>query len=1344
MIAGRPRYLQRLRQEYHDRLLNDPFERSVFEDRLKESNPDAELDPAEVTRRWTEEVGRRADARVASVPEILEYRMVPAGGGRLDLPPTSGPRPLDPATGRDPYSFGDTSIPDVDIAVFAHPDVARSTSLGSKEDTLASSYILDVENGPRFLVMPDLREGDFSGMQAEFTAALARFGRRARFQAWDISHHMQVGFAKGGKGTTVRAQSLRRLLRVLHEHRAASGPRGEPGVDVVIVSVNESLVDASTVYLLRSLGFEVYLASDPVTPGDVRVVTGTTGRGERFTGVVGQERAGMRPPSPTQMRAEIARDTLEQRHRLKQAELAAETDPARQAAIRDEITALDTQLTQLDELVHDYIRAVSAEAGRAHRAVSADDGRTHAPEPSVTPETGPEPGKFQRQNLEGWLDLQRLGRPITESATLTDAAQVLLRLRLGQDPPANTHEGAARARAREIGRLRNELIARRMGLETSGQFGWALEEAKAEYLSELGRYRGMLNDEIGATSQGVSQQLLRDEMASVVKEIQRVSTPPPGTESKTQVMPSGETAESRVVVDRPAEVEPAAEADQARAGAEPQGGEPRPVRGLLPSGQPATEPPAAPQPGRVTRAVGAGAEAFGRVMGGVMVYTTISGEDQLIDRYEKGLETGLGAVVGTMHNAGSAVAGVRMISGARVAPGVFVVLSMLDVIETSQRTYATSREHDTEVAYATARAAVNTALMYVGEALIATGNLVGIIAGTAVMFLGDKILKALGIHDLLEEAFAFEPREITRVHKHLAELLNQYQAVITLIGLEQRKTPELIAAGVSDPEVLRAQARAAADRHRVDASALVPGILDEFEAAYAEARTSYVGLSELDEWRREFLVLEQRANANDEDVGAWQRLHPEVNPDAGTSPPGGVSDQPAGPATPLRPPSDREVAMERFRRIETRMSLDAMTADEIREMKQWSELDSKFLEIEQPIMFGDVSSIDWQRVREREDEAQQILDNARYRLDPGAQGDYRATPLLAPGSEARRVYEAELEPRVRRLVWVRHLIMQAATGQPRPASVNPRCSAMQTAEDLECRPEMTDERVLQTAEEALGQYRQVVASQPALPEEIRKAVTAAAGSAESVGAASDYNAYVERHADYRSGLDRVRVAESSLIGLVDTSRRVLEPSIRAPKSDPASAFGDRFRALDRDAAAATRDRRETRGLLFPDEAAALTRRQRTEDLREFYRRLGGGTADRVLLKPEEIEILKSGDLGQRTSLVQRQEGELWYRIQQIQGLHWDGEGDLVDGVYRFVGTTPSGVSVDAARNALVGYAGPSETTRYEDVGGGESIAVPLWRVVALNAAAIAAFGGTGPFDIDQDETETVTLAEVRP
>src|SRR5205823_6178639 len=119
----------------------------------------------------------------------------------------------------------------------------------------------------------------------------------------------------------------------------------------------------------------------------------------------------------------------------------------------------------------------------------------------------------------------------------------------------------------------------------------------------------------------------------------------------------------------------------------------------------------------------------------VMVYSTIKGEADVIDRYQRGDETKLGAVIGSVHNAGNAVVGVRMITGARVAPGVFVVLSMLEVVETTQRTYATSREHDTEVAYAAARAAVNTGLMFVGEALIATANPVGIVAGLAVMFL---------------------------------------------------------------------------------------------------------------------------------------------------------------------------------------------------------------------------------------------------------------------------------------------------------------------------------------------------------------------------------------------------------------------------------------------------------------------------------------------------------------------------------------------------------------------------------------------------------------------------------
>src|SRR5262249_25105463 len=146
----------------------------------------------------------------------------------------------------------------------------------------------------------------------------------------------------------------------------------------------------------------------------------------------------------------------------------------------------------------------------------------------------------------------------------------------------------------------------------------------------------------------------------------------------------------------------------------------------------------------------------------------------MIDRYQEG-EANLAQLgIGGARTITSGVVGLRMLRGARVSSGVFVVISMLDVAEAMAGDYDSARQRRRAVGSAVRGAAINIGCMYVGEALMATMNPIGIAAGAIIMFLGPIILGKL-LDDSPEELY---PDIVTDTGKTLRKLLDEYRAVI--------------------------------------------------------------------------------------------------------------------------------------------------------------------------------------------------------------------------------------------------------------------------------------------------------------------------------------------------------------------------------------------------------------------------------------------------------------------------------------------------------------------------------------------------------------------------------------
>lgn len=1283
---------------------------------------------------------RVAEAR-SRMSDIQLERLVPGVRGRLTI--TS--RPIG-ATGpvRLQTVPAETLAPGVRAPAVLDPQFTFVDELGQRTpltaanlDKLSSAWVVDVKGQTRFLVMPDIRGQDFADILHGFRRATAALNMEARFQVWDVSHHMQIGWSdpKGVEarpGVSVRATQLGHITRFLNTFRAGSASR--PGTDVVVVSAYEgfpkgqsgatarSYVDPANVFILRSLGFEVFLAT---SGQDVQVLEVLTSQGRKVTGVVGAERGGGRPAKQLLRTTEAALAELRDQARLARNELrrmrTEPPDSPRRAEAQSRIDRANRLVGELEQLKHDYLQGVHDELSRSPRKPTG----TAADRSPVAPEPGaPEPAAAQARALEARLQAEGLNRPVptTGSPRFTEAALAIVRP--GALNP-NAAPGTPEARAYELFQIRERI----RGLEQRRATATEAAQVRGELLAELHRYRIALEAQVRAPESTGSSRAVLDDMLRSTRE--RIKALTPGAETpgiKQRIPGTGALVDTKVL------------SSQRLAPSEqvPVGGE-----------VPAARPSLGERSGKVIE--GAASRGFGALM----VYQTITAESDVLARAGAGQASAAEVAATTARSALGVTVGYRMLRGLPVSNGVFVVLSLLEVAEAASKDYASGDQRRTEIAYAALRGGVNLGLMYVGGVLMATvPPPLGVLAGLGVMLLGDTILDALGAHDWIEQLMSFQPRAVTKVEQQMRGLIAEYEVIVGAIELAERSDVSLRQVGAPDPAATRAAANLVADQHRLRALPLEQRILGAFADAYERAQGAYAGLAELDEMRRKFYQLMQRAHPNDEEITAFRRVRQMMLGALGGS---GMLDSPSFGIVKAMLPADqrqyleeepapvRTQAREAFEEIEKKLSLAQVSQDAVKAMEQWRDIDDKLDLISAYIhhaYFG--VNIDFADFSEADDHARKMLSNARYRIEPPP-GSYRTTPLLPKTAPGYNTYIGQLETRERRYWWLNNRLSETLAGRaPKPTKqIYMAGEPWEKREEAPTFAQRNDAGLaLDVASRAQRAYDQIVAGTTGPPASLVNAMFT-----NSADALSGYKAYLDKHESYRDRLGTLELQQRAMLQLLGRARTVIDPGstvqLDTPQTEP---FQERLRMVMLAVRASISHRYDELGMVFPSETEALAAKVRESEVGILTAALGGTPAGYVPLSPAERRAGREEAIRD----VAPRLGSTVDRISQIPELRGIGTGGPLTGVYRLVGIPdghelPSALksqNVPASTNALVG-----------DLGEGESFdrgfrhlrhTVHTRRCLPLNDAAIEVMGGTGTRDLTRPVLKTVTLAELNP
>lgn len=1234
--------LQQYRQSVEARVRADlEGTRTEWEAR-QEIQPDAGQREA----RWQNHVSQQVRDALARISETRLDRLVQASGGRFGVVSEALARPGSVVASP---SGSETAGPGIQRRAFSDPALGETAGQyrpgdrvpSALADRMATSYIVQLRGGARFLVLPDLRAADYERIVQTFRNEVRAIGSEATIQVWDISHHMQSGWAEprptdaaarrashssNWTQQTVRATQLAEISRFLHEFRAAPRP-GSASADVVVVSAQHdanaqgrSYVDPAKVWMLRSLGFEVFLAH---SGRDVQVLDVLTSQGRRISGVRGEAFGAARPSEALLAMSEAGLADLRSRVRLARQELRRTRpgDP-RHAQLQSEIGQLEADTRQLDTLRRSYIDGFEGELGRS---------RSGSSRPAEAPSPGsPEPAQAQAQALRDALIRLNYHRPATTGtdARFTNEALVILRQ---QTTDATAAPDSAAGFSHRLAQARDRVSSLRDEMATSE----APHEVRVRLAEALTSYRELLDQYLQRTDiPDASRVLFEDERSTARRQFEEI-TRPEGTRPTIQrVVGSGELVESRVVATRRAD----GQAEQSGAQGQPSG------RGQA-----------------VGRAI---SEGSGRVFGGLMIIQTVRGQAEQIQRYEDGRATLPQTAVGTAHNALGISVGLRMVRGIHVNPAEFVVLSALDITQTALVTYENETQRNIEVTYSAIRNGVNLALMVAGGALMRTNHPIAVLAGLGIMMAGDKALEVLGVHDALERAFEFLPAEVTNVNQDLRRLIEEYSVILGAQELVARGDEGLRQVGAADPGAVRSAANKAVSEHRSEAREKERDILSEFRSAYERARTGYAGLRELDQLRARFLHLQHLATQGEET------------------------------------PFNRALIESTFRSIEGSISMDSMSAQQIRELEQWSSMDDKLDDLADELDESTESDIDWDDVQEAEDEISAMIHNARYRLSPADFGGPRSSPLLAQGSAAREVYEGELVRRERRLSQIRSTLATFAAGgaPPQPGSVEERqatmlgypTSAQLAAGGLDCAP------TLERFDQALRSYKVQLAVDVHLPAGITPA-----GLATDPEMASRYLIVLEENDDLQRALWRLQATESALIGLA--SQATL--SCRGTEVSP--EHRERLARLLNEKDAAIEDRREVRSILFKGEARSRqAQTQRISD-RSLALRLGQ-SPDVQILSDAEMAALESDEMSGIGGVSTEENQIARARRQGARRLY------LLVGEFNPLGNSPRNVT--SADNIVVANIGqPADQIS----GTGHFTS---YRVIPVNRAAITLFG----------------------
>jgi hypothetical protein len=600
--------------------------------------------------------------------------------------------------------------------------------------------------------------------------------------------------------------------------------------------------------------------------------------------------------------------------------------------------------------------------------------------------------------------------------------------------------------------------------------------------------------------------------------------------------------------------------------------------------------------------------AFGRLgqgFGALMIYHSFHGLAATATGLGTGEQTVPESLLRTVHDAWGLHAGVRMLTLRHVGMGEFVALAVIEFGAVLAADHATTEQRDFMLARTALHSTVNLICMRLGMGITTwgaslpnpyvKGAVMGL--GLAVTLAGEPLLNLLSLDDNLERWTAFAPSEVTEVYQEIDATLEEYRMAIGSQALARRDLASLTAAGAGSPANLRAAAGRAAEQHRSRARRSEQELVSLFEVAYGRARTSYVGLQALDALAERFAVLRHAALGNDPAHQGLQR---------------------------------------RFLQIDSTLGLDGMSPTAVRAMEQWSELNGKLTEVSSSLA---ESAPDWSAVFERLDEARQMLDNARYRIDPARAG-HRGTPLISPRSPAWGAYVEKLDAADQRLARILRRATELSGSPEMPVSTNDPSFAGLASGDAGPRAALAR---LQSVREAYDdRVREASAALPELAESRTWADPAALASRST-----------QAHRDHPQVFRRLRLAEVVLhmaLGQARSSTRT------ARAADPTVVA-----LIERDSTAAEQAidaRRVTHGMLLPNEVdAELVRRHALEGGRlsaaidEAFGRQGEPGAPTQPLTPEELAALHHGELtswGGRISTTEQQLTKAWDLLAPIR------------------------------------------------------------------------------------------------
>ena len=433
-------------------------------------------------------------------------------------------------------------------------------------DADSTSYIIDLPGGNRLMVVPDLRTDDLrrtakdptGPARTNFERALAQVTHsEAKFTAWNMTHHMQSGWVADKGGTHVSSATelikFTEFMQNIREVQASKRPAGQAApADVVVVSAQhtlaKSMVNPAMVWLLRSLGFEVFLAH---SDHDVRLIEATTAGGEKVEGVAGLPYEGLRPTDPLLMQSEAALRHLDQKWQLEDARKAPKNmKAADKTALKESREAnqkrIDAARESLRTAREAYIEAVRDELERGPNDTTK---KASAPDPAqgVPPKVAA--AETTLRDAMKAQDLSDFTAPIaTEAPIISDTALVLMRMH--GDRPLDALD-------RQIAEANERLDALRRKL----QAGEDAVRTKAQLLAELNGFRKLIQEKLPDAPEA-SKPLLSEELVNTQRELESIVHTQEG-----QVLYSREPGTGRLITSRVIAASPQAKtADSVRSG----------------------------------------------------------------------------------------------------------------------------------------------------------------------------------------------------------------------------------------------------------------------------------------------------------------------------------------------------------------------------------------------------------------------------------------------------------------------------------------------------------------------------------------------------------------------------------------------------------------------------------------------------------------------------------------------------------------------------------------------------------------------------------------------------------